>query len=241
MKIHQDLLATCGDADVDDVRIGVNFSIVVAGGCGLSSTLRGACPGGHGATFPLAGKLRTMSAKELAHLAASENVLEASVGMAALNASLPVPDSRCRDENAGTVLERRAEGRCVVVIGNFPFVPALRETAGELFVFDQGQQGQTGLSDMQDMQATLRRAQVAAVSGTTLINGTFDEVMGALPEDCFKVMLGPTTPLSPLLFEYGMDVVSGVIVSDVSRALQDVSEGASFRQIRGVRRVSMSR
>ena len=57
----------------------------------------------------------------------------------------------------------------------------------------------------------------------------------------FVVVLGPSTPMSPVLFDYGVDVLSGVSVSDKDTVLRGVSEGASFRQVRGVELLTMMR
>ena len=57
----------------------------------------------------------------------------------------------------------------------------------------------------------------------------------------FIVVLGPTTPLSPVLFDYGADVVSGTRVVDPELALRSAGEGATFRQIRGIRLLTMER
>jgi uncharacterized protein (DUF4213/DUF364 family) len=54
-------------------------------------------------------------------------------------------------------------------------------------------------------------------------------------------MLGPSTPLSPVLFDHGMDILSGSIVVDRDRVLDCISQGANFRQVRGVRKVTMRR
>jgi hypothetical protein len=55
------------------------------------------------------------------------------------------------------------------------------------------------------------------------------------------VVLGPTTPLSPVLFDYGADVISGTRVIDPELALRSASEGATFRQIQGIRLLTMAR
>ncbi len=77
------------------------------------------------------------------------------------------------------------------------------------------------------------QADVVAITGMTLINGTF-EALAALPRPgAYVVVLGPSTPLSPLLFEYGVDAISGAVITDISAALAAVSQGANFRQIPG--------
>jgi uncharacterized protein len=80
-----------------------------------------------------------------------------------------------------------------------------------------------------------------AITGMTLINGTF-ESLAALPRPgAFVVVLGPSTPLSPLLFDYGIDAISGAIIMDIPAALAAVSQGANFRQIPGKRLLTMAR
>jgi hypothetical protein len=46
---------------------------------------------------------------------------------------------------------------------------------------------------------------------------------------------------SSFLFDYGVDVISGTRVVDPELALRCVSEGATFRQIGGVRLLTMER
>jgi len=53
------------------------------------------------------------------------------------------------------------------------------------------------------------------------------------------VVLGDTAPLSAVLFDYGIDAVSGTKVIDSQLAMHCVSEGATYRQIRGIRQLTM--
>ena len=41
--------------------------------------------------------------------------------------------------------------------------------------------------------------------------------------------LGPSTPLSPVMFDYGVHLLSGSVVEDIDTVLQAVSQGANFR------------
>jgi len=45
----------------------------------------------------------------------------------------------------------------------------------------------------------------------------------------------------PVLFEWGVDALSGTRVADVGAVLSAVSQGASFRQIPGKRLLTMMR
>jgi uncharacterized protein (DUF4213/DUF364 family) len=57
------------------------------------------------------------------------------------------------------------------------------------------------------------------------------------------LVLGPSTPLSPVLFDHGVDILSGSVVEDIDSVLRAVSQGANFRQIhqQGVRLVTMQK
>jgi hypothetical protein len=46
------------------------------------------------------------------------------------------------------------------------------------------------------------------------------------------MLLGPTTPFSEVLFEHGIDIVSGSRVLDKEKALKHIREGANFRQLK---------
>jgi uncharacterized protein (DUF4213/DUF364 family) len=53
------------------------------------------------------------------------------------------------------------------------------------------------------------------------------------------LMLGPTSPLSSVLFDHGVDLIAGTQVVDPVTALSVASQGAILHQMRGVRLVTM--
>jgi uncharacterized protein (DUF4213/DUF364 family) len=84
---------------------------------------------------------------------------------------------------------------------------------------------------------------VVAITGTSLINHTFEGLVQLCRPEAFVLVLGPSTPLSPLLFHYGVHALSGTVVDDVDEVLRYVEQGATFRQIHhhGVRLLTMCR
>ena len=73
------------------------------------------------------------------------------------------------------------------------------------------------------------------VTGSVLTNHTMDRLVSTCNPNAYVVVLGDTTPLSPILFEYRVDTISGTLVVDSVQAPCCVSQGANFRQIRGIK------
>jgi len=130
MKTLDDVLDTLKeDAPVREIRVGAHWVAVCSRHCGLASTL-GQAGGSDAEGF--SGR----SARELAELARSDTLPEASLGMAAVNSLLEVDEGLSVDLNARDLLIERGRGKRVALVGHFPFVPALREAAGHLWVLE---------------------------------------------------------------------------------------------------------
>lgn len=247
MSITNQLLAELPrDADVVDLRIGAFWTAVVVQrrgrlSCGLASALRGEDhhQDGH---FPVrdAGALHECDATELAGLLRSGSLLEASIGMATVNALLEVDETSWLELNAADVIAERGKQKAVAVVGHFPFIGQLRSSVGRLWVLEQ----RPAPGDMPAAAASeiIPQADVVAITSTALINGTFDQLMSLCRPDAFVLLLGPSTPLSPLLFAHGVQVLSGTRVDDIDTVVHLVSQGATFQQIHraGVRLVTMA-
>ncbi len=240
MKILDDLIGSLAvDAPASEVRIGRFWTAVWSRECGLASTT-GPGEHAHGSRFVQeAGSMAGRSALELARLAHSESSLEAGVGLAAINSLLEVDESRCVELNAGDLLIERGRDREVALVGHFPFVPALREAAANLSVLEL--RPQSGDAAAEEAANIVPRADVVAITGSAFINHSLEGLLRLCRADAFVVILGPTTPLSPVLFDHGADVISGTRVVDPELALRFVGEGATFRQIQGIRLLSMAR
>ena len=251
MSIIDDLLATLPlsplrvGGGVREVRMGAFWAAVLLedGRCGLASALRGDDHHHHGQD-PVreAGHLHQRSARELAESARSDSLLEASVGLAAINALLDVDEDACVEMNAEQVILEQGAGKDVVVVGHFPFIPRVREAARQLWVLEK--RPSEGDLPAEAAADVIPQADVVAITGTSLINHTFEELMALCRPDTFILVLGPTTPLSPILFDHGAEVISGTLVTDPETVLRYVSQGASFRQIKrskGVRLLTLAR
>lgn len=239
------------DAPVSQVLVGVFWTAVVLDTnppchtlrprCGLASTLR---PSVHPDDLPVpqAGRLLGGSGQELAGWLRSSNTLEASVGAAAFNALLSVDEEACTEVNAEDVILEKGTGQRVVIVGHFPFVERVRQAAAECWVLELHPCPGDLAADR--AAEVLPQADVVALTGTSLINHTFDNLIPLCRSDAFVLLLGPSAPLSPVLFDAGVSAISGTRVDDPERVLRSVAQGATFRQIKrggGVRLLTMMR
>jgi uncharacterized protein (DUF4213/DUF364 family) len=230
------------DAPVRQVLVGAFWTAVVLEGdpprCGLASALR-AETHDEGPPVRQPGRLRQHSGRELAEWLRSPRILEASIGMAAFNALLEVDELSCVDLNAEEVIVERGTGRRVAVVGHFPFVERVRQAAQTCWVLElRPRPGDLAASQAAEV---LPQADVVALTGTSLLNHTFDDLVALCRPEAFVVLLGASAPLSPVLLEHGVDAVSGTRVVDVPAVLRAVGEGATFRQIPGKRLLTMMR
>jgi uncharacterized protein (DUF4213/DUF364 family) len=232
VSVLDELLASLvADSPVREVRTCLHWTAVVSRHCGLASTLHSERHPHGDMVVRGVGSLHERSALELAQYAKSEGLLEASIGMAAINSLLDVDEERCVELNAAAWLAERGRGKKVAIVGSFPFVSGLRKEVDELWVLErrpmEGEQGAEEASHI------IPEADVVAITGTSLINHTFEELLALCRRDSSIMVLGPTTPLSPVLFDYGVDVISGTKVVDAELVLRLISQGATFRQVKG--------
>lgn len=220
------------DARVKEVRIGPFWTAVISKNCGLASTTLGFQE--HIASGPPvkeAGSLREKTALELCKYVDSESLLERSVGLAAINSLLTVQPETLREINAAEVLARLGADKNVCVVGHFPFINKLRTQVKQLWVLEL--RPQPGDLPAGEAARIIPQADLVAITSTALINGTMNNLLALRREDALTMVLGPTTPITPLWFDYNVDIVSGTLVTDPEIVLRLVSEGVTFRQFRG--------
>ena len=70
-----------------------------------------------------------------------------------------------------------------------------------------------------------------------------DGLLGLCSLDAYVIVLGPSTPLSPLLFTHGIDMLCGSIVDVIDPVLDGILAGDGFQQVRrhGVRLVTIEK
>ena len=240
MKILDDLFSTLGRREiVKDIRQGPFQTAVLTCNCGLAATLHD--NGFHQSNAPVreAGTLLGRGALEIAKMAYSSSLLEAAIGMAAINSLLEVDEGNCVTLNGGDLLADEGRGRKIALIGHFPFVPELRRVAKELWVIEKHPRE----GDFPECEAEnlVPQAEVVGITGSAFTNHTIEHLLSLCRREAYVVVVGGTAPLSPVLFDYGVDAISGTKVVNPELTLCCVSQGATFRQVKGIRLLTMKK
>ena len=227
-QISEKLIEDIPKIPVDEVLVGAFSTLVKAGDAqGIASTLKGSGPHDH---IVESGNFREMNLRRLAEFIFSKNILKASIGMAAINAWMSLYKRPYRQLKAQNLIYEKGRNKTIGVIGHFPFLENL-EGVERLFIFEKDPT--EGDLREEDIKTYMPEADIAVITGTALINHTFSEIMNYVREDAYKIVMGPSTPLSPVLFDYGIDAVCGTLIKDYEQLKLCVMEAVPVKHLKG--------
>ena len=243
-KILNDIIKKLRDARVCEVQVGLHWTAVEVErkgkrSCGLAASGGSSHSHSKDSEVPGAGKLQQHSGLELAQWINEDNPVRAGIGLAAINALLEHNPADWSEENAEELLSRMVADRKLAIIGHFPFTSRLRNISQELVVLELNPQPDDLPAEMASQ--VLPAADVIAITGMTLVNHTLEELLEMASPKAHVIVLGPSTPLCSVLFDYGVEVISGAVVQNIESVLETVSQGGDFHQVHqsGVKLVNM--
>lgn len=218
-----------GNEPVRDVRVGVSWTGVNGRYCGLAKTY--GIPVKHGNYTRNMGNMVGMDTLELAQYAQSWNLTEASIGCAAISAMV-APPSDSIDINVQEIVLEKGAGANVVVAGAFPFSAKLKKTAKELhileldpYLLDAGQ----GILPESAANYLIPDCDLLIITGSTLINKSMEHLLElARNSKAYTVIVGPSTIMSHVLFDYGADMLAGAVVLDPEAILNKLSQSGGM-------------
>lgn len=167
----------------------------------------------------------------------SDNLLEASIGIATLNSLLEFNEETAIQVNAVEIITQESQGKNLAIIGHFPFVDRIKPITRNCRVIEKKPFG----DDFPEEAAKeyIPQSDVIAITGTAFINHTIEGLLSLCPSGSIVMILGPSTPLSPVLFKYGITYLSGARIIDKDAAINTIQQGASFPQVKGVQLYTM--
>ncbi len=218
------------DIGVKDYCV-ANHWILLEAECGFGMSML--TRGGSG-SFSLSSQPLYMTLRDVACLATSWNFMEASVGVAALNAWYSYGS---RLEEAGMIVESKTSndafdlykkicvGKKVTVVGHFPLVEKLADEC-ELTILEREPQA----GDIPDpaCEYVIPHQDINFITGITLTNKTITRLLElARKADSSVVMVGPSVVPSPIFYDFGIDCLAGSVITDPERAKATILHGAT--------------
>ncbi len=211
-------------------------AVVVDARCGLATVYAEHRHGEDPVREP--GGFEEKPINQLAALALSDRPLEVCLGMAAINAAIPTDPSRFQEKNASEILAEKACGKSLALIGHFPFARDLKAVCKNCWILELAPK--PGDLPAEAAEEVIPKSDVVAITASAFSNHTIDKLL-ELASGKYVMVLGPTAPLSDVLFEFGISSIAGSLVTDIQAALRTISQGASFRQVKGVKKVVMEK
>ncbi|MBI5132671.1 MAG: DUF2478 domain-containing protein [Rhodopseudomonas palustris] len=217
-QLYRDLALGVADDEVRQIACGQRW-IMVEGphGSGLAYLPRHPRD-----LLPRLNGLAKQSLKQLAAMATSWNPLETALAVAAINAHYNRYDLAAFPGN-GVKSFRHLAGR-VGVIGAFPGVDGMLPNCAVMEADPR-----PGEYPLAAMDSILPACDATIVNASSLINRTLPRVL-RLSQHRPVALIGPATPMTPRLFDYGLSVLGGLIVSDPKGLASAIRAGALPRE-----------
>lgn len=175
--------------------------------------------------------------KRAAMLAKSWNFVEAAIGVAAINSYYNHPErsAQCGEvhefmgKNGGDAFDLYQEeirGKKVAVVGHFPMLEERFGKICDLSILERD----PSWGDYPDSacEYIFNEQDYVFITGCTLVNKTLPRLI-KLAENSKIVMVGPSTTMSPILFQYGIFGLSGFVVNDVKNCERTLREGNTMK------------
>lgn len=230
MKLIDELIESGreNDSPVRDIRAGVSWTGVHGKYGGVCKTY--GIPVAHGNYTKDMGELTNKTTLELAEYAKSWNLVEASIGVAALN-SLMKPRGK-KNINAQDIIIEESHHKKVVMVGKFPKIDEIRSVARELWILEANPNltnPKEGIITSEGAEYVFPGSDIIIITGSTLINKGLERYLNlAQKEDAYTIVMGPSTTMSDVLFDYGADMLAGVELLDPEAILRKISQSGGM-------------
>ncbi|MDD9302620.1 MAG: hypothetical protein HUK40_09905 [Desulfobacter sp.] len=148
-----------------------------------------------------------------------------------MNAGNAPDPNRVEPDNfpAEDLIAELGKDKTVGLVGEFPFASALKQKVGTLHLFEL--KPVSGALARDQWEEVLPRLEILALTGTTLLTRHMAWYLSRATRAKI-IILGPTTPASPTLFEFGADYLCGSVVTDTGRVSASIRADLCFKDIK---------
>jgi len=164
-----------------------------------------------------------------------DDLRKSSIAIAALNAGLPKPLAVLPEMFGQSFLEEKTRNGHLVVVGHFPFLTEFRSRVGTLSIIQE--EPHLGGSGVEQARELFPLADTIVITASAFVNGTMEDLL-KLTGNAYVVLMGATTPMSKDLFQYGVNALCGVEITNPRQVAEGVKNGKSFKYMNGLKRLT---
>lgn len=236
------------DATVLDVAVGIFWTFVKTQyGAAVSATAHRWVEDPPGAVIPQAGNLVGMRVRDLCPLYESESLSARSLANAAVSASFPssLMTGDAFPGKGQDLLEAfcaKSPKLCrIALIGHFHFADELARLGHKLDIYELDARCERGEIPSSQIPQKLPSADIVVMTSSTIITHATEDIIDAARPDAVKMIVGPSVPLHPLIWDFGLDAVCASIITDPVQVRNAAAQGGNHKQMAGAKKVNFLR
>lgn len=236
---------------ITDYMVGLNWTYVkTEGNMGVATTVKI-----HGREEKYHGPIKGAKLKDIAALSKSWNFKEASLGAAAINAyynssekisllggfnGVDLKEEALKErkkKDAFVAFSNEVEGKNVAVVGHFPNIEQQFKPICNLTILERT----PDKTDYPDMacEYILEKQDYIFITGMTFINKTLPRLLEIGKGKAKISIVGPSIATSPIVFDYGVNNISGFCVTEKEEIEEYIRRGTKHNLFSSGRMVSI--
>lgn len=243
-ELYKHFFPVAGNKIIDHVLIGIKYTAVQIsnGGLGIGYTWNVAHTDkekknySNGNDCPKAGKIfqnfEGENSRLLLDFLNSTNPLQISMSLALVNAlntdfALKLDEDKKENSKLFKALDIK-NGKRVAMVGYFkPLAMLLHKLDVNFYIHDQFH----SIGSKEELYSRIVNwADSLILTSTSIIGGTFEEIMNYCPKELPVALLGPSTPLVPEIFRhYNIRYLGGTVPIDIESTLKVIRQGGGTR------------
>lgn len=219
MGLIEDVLKEIEDKPIDDVRIGSAFvGVMVLSRIGVAHRVDEG--------YKNIKNYENLKGKKVAKLIYSNDLIELAIATAAINAQLK-PNNVKKGNIFKKILEIADKFDTIGIVGKFPIITQLEDLDCKFYAFEK--KPFPGFLPVEKEKELLPKCDLIIITGTSFVNKTLEDLLGLC--NGYTMLVGPTTPVTDVLFDYGIDVLAGVS-SNSAKLLDIIEKGGGTKEFK---------
>ncbi len=230
MDLYEDLITSIKekfDTKINNLCVGVRWIAVLTEKVGISMTYDN---NKHQSGIEDAGNFEGKYAEEILNYLRTYDTLKIGLGLATLNSLIEVP-KEYEIINIIDYLVEKGKDKRIVFIGHFEDIKKLEGVAKEIIIIERKPREDDYLDTFQEY--LIPKGDIIAITGSTFVNKSIKRIL-ELAKGKYIIIFGPSTPLSEVLFDYGVDILGGIIPKDNVKIFNVISQGGSIQNLKNL-------